>query len=1429
MKPLGDIQQLREDIFERARQSVLAVPEVSQADYKISISDVDYIDPPDFTPDDIADAIMNRRTLGRRLRGTVRFISPSGEIAKKTVLATVPTVTDWGTFIIDGVEYSVLNQQRLRNGIYVRRKQSGEPEAYVNLAAGRTHRYVYNPDTGIFTIAIGQRNIPLYPVLKALGVEDKVLKDVWGPDVLTKNQATDDPKAVETFAKQLGAPSAEALRTHLVGMSLDPNVVQRNLGIKTDALTPDVLVAATGKMLKMYSGAAEEDDRDALVNQAVWTPADLLAESLSRSNYILRGLLWKLMRKPDRSAISSYLLDPRVSFIFREAKLADIPAGTNPLDRLDHIYRLTRMGEGGIGSIDAIPDSSRMVHPTHFGFIDPSTTPESLKVGVDTRLTVNTMVGPDGQVKSLFTDVRTGKKQWLSPVEIYDKVVSFPGEIDTPNRYIRAISRGREVLVPRERVDYVLADATDMYGPLANLIPLKSATFPQRIAMGSRMLTQAVPLLNREAPFVRSAAGNGRPFVEIYGQVCGSLRAPTSGVVDSVTDKGIVIKGDDGKTYNIPIVKDLPQSDMTGLTMQPVVAAGQRVKPGQPLTVSNYTDKDGNVAIGVNARIAYMPTGETYEDAFVISESFAKRLTSEHLIRHDLDTDQSTLIGKKQYVSVFPGKYTRQQLDAYDEAGVIKPGTVVTKDTPLILAVTALPMSTATGRRRMLVDSSVTWDHDHPGTVVGVIKRDGGYTVLVRSFWPAESGDKICGLYGNKGVVIVRPDNQMPRDSEGRVIDVLANPLGLISRGNVGQIYEALLGKVAEKTGKPIIIKDFNDAGRLHEIVKDQLKLAGLSDTEELYDPETGKTVRVLTGKSYILKLRHMADEKLQGVGLATAHSTEDIPVAGEEGKTRRIGQMELNALLAHGAFANITDASLIRGQKDEQLWRMYMSGHALPKPRVPQIWNKFIYMLTAAGINPVYTPRSVKVFALSNKDVDTLIEGRYIDNDETVRLKDDRFLPVGGGLFDERLTGGLAGTRWAGIKLPEPMPNPVMLEPISRILETTPSQLEQVIIGKKQLPSKWGINATGPAAVAAALSKLDIDKEIKMCEYELKDASPSRASQLYQKLSYLQAAKAHKQHPKDWLWTAVPVLPPLFRPISALQDGTLIVNDANYLYKELINAASLLQKARAELDDPTVEREAVWRSLKAVVGLDEPQSYTLRRTGVRGILATIAGTSPKAGIMQRKMLGVAAMTAGRGVIIPNPQLDIDQIGLPEDVAMGVYKPFVVRELVRRGASLQDAFRKAKDMDADAMDAMRKVMNERPVLVNRAPTLHKYGIMAFKPVLTKRKAIEICPLVTAAFGADFDGDTMQFHVPVSDAAVQEAKERMMPSRNLFSAAQFTTPMYTPSQEYLLGLWLMSKPADLRKPTKVFRTKEDAVAAFRRGEISIDQPVTIVEK
>jgi DNA-directed RNA polymerase subunit beta' len=289
------------------------------------------------------------------------------------------------------------------------------------------------------------------------------------------------------------------------------------------------------------------------------------------------------------------------------------------------------------------------------------------------------------------------------------------------------------------------------------------------------------------------------------------------------------------------------------------------------------------------------------------------------------------------------------------------------------------------------------------------------------------------------------------------------------------------------------------------------------------------------------------------------------------------------------------------------------------------------------------------------------------------------------------------------------------------------------------------------------------------------------------------------------------------------------LVADANYLYREMILANQNLRtmKQRVGEDGVGQERLALYKSFKAVTGLGDPLSQKSRDKNVKGLLQTIFGSRAKMSTVQRKLLGTTVDHVGRAVIAPDPDLDIDHVGLPESAAFDVYQRFIVRRLKRNGMPVAQALQEVKDHTPLARKIMLEEFAHRPVIVNRAPVLHKFGIMAHWPVLVPGHVMKVPPLTMAGMGSDADGDTQNFHVPVSEEARIEAIERLLPSHQLTSPADLKRAMYVPSHEFLAGLFNSTTAKSKHKYT--FATLKDAEAAWAAGKLTAADQVTILRK
>lgn len=1210
-------------------------------------------------------------------------------------------------------------------------------------------------------------------------------------------------------------------------MELDPEVTASTLGKPFLNAGVPTLLRASQKILKVGRGEEDIDDRDSLAYQTLHSPEDFFAERITKdAGQLGRRLLWKSTLRGDLKHISAGVLTKQLDSVLLKSGLGSALEETNPMDVLDMQLRVSRMGEGGIGSMDAVPMESRSVQPSHFGFIDPVRSPESQSVGIDQRVAHGALRGSDGQ---FYTEMlnRTGKPELVSAIKASNSIVAFPGEMERKGSQVRAMVKARQIeWVDKKEVDYALPSTGQMFSATSNLVPLVSGIKGGRLLMGSKYFQQALPLREREAPLVQSLShhdeqGNPVSFDDIYGGKVGAVKARDRGVVTDIGPDHITVKYADGSKQSHELYSNFPFNRKTYVHNTPAVKIGDRVGKGQLLASSNYTDSNGSLAIGTNLRTAYMPyKGLNFEDAVVVSESAAKKLSSEHMYQHTLDKDDETVIGRNQFVSIFPGTFKRVQLETIDKNGVVKPGTVVKFGDPLMLslkkrAFTALHR----GAKAMYADGAVKWEHETPGVVTDVDELEGGgYNVTVKSYVPLQEGDKLAGRYGDKGITSrIVPDDQMVHDKDGKPFDILLNPLGIITRGNPSQVFEALLGKVSRAQGAPVKVPSFMKEP-LVDYVQKELSRAKLKDTEDLFDPTTGKKIpNVLTGERFIFKLHHTAESKGKGRDIG-GYTSEGLPARGGDEGSKRISSMEINALLSHGALNVLRDAQVVRGQRNDDFWRAFRLGFPPPSPKVPMIYEKFMNSLKAAGVNVKKDGNRLNILALTDKDIAKMSSGA-IKFDQTV--ENDTLQEIPGGLFDRTLTGGHGGNRWSHIPLQEPMPNPIMEEPIRRMLGLTVAGLEEVIEGKKELAGQ-----TGPGAILAGLKRIKLDSAIEQAKTEVEEGSQSKRDNAVKLLGYYKMMEKTGIKPTDLMLHSVPVLPPAFRPITQTKGMPVTAADPNLLYRDLMHANDDLKEVRAELGDQAAgqERLRLYNAFKAVTGLGDPVHPKTREKQVKGLLKQVFGSAPKYGSYQRKVLGAPVDVVGRAVVTPNPSLGMDQVGIPEDKAWTIYRPFIMRRLVRAGMPATQAALSIANQSDVAKKALVDEMGERPVMINRAPTLHRYGFMAAWPVLTKGSTLQVSPVTVTGYNMDFDGDAANYHVPVLDEAVQEAVEKMMPSRNLKAVKDFQVH-YLPRNEFMLGLYLASS-ADKKGQKRIFKDKASAIGAYQRGEIGVGDRVVI---
>ncbi|MEK3789475.1 DNA-directed RNA polymerase subunit beta' [Paenibacillus sp. FSL K6-1230] len=425
--------------------------------------------------------------------------------------------------------------------------------------------------------------------------------------------------------------------------------------------------------------------------------------------------------------------------------------------------------------------------------------------------------------------------------------------------------------------------------------------------------------------------------------------------------------------------------------------------------------------------------------------------------------------------------------------------------------------------------------------------------------------------------------------------------------------------------------------------------------------------------------------------------------------------------------------------------------------------------------------------------------------------------------------------------------------------LDMSPRSLEEIIyfasyvvtdpgdtpLEKKQLLSEkeyrsyrekygYGFQAgMGAEAVKKLLQDLDIEKELEFLKEELRTAQGQRRNRAIKRLEVIEAFRNSGNQPDWMIMDVLPVIPPELRPMVQLDGGRFATSDLNDLYRRVINRNNRLKRL-LDLGAPDIIVQNEKRMLQEAVD-------ALIDNGRRGRPVTGPGNRPlkslshmlkgKQGRFRQNLLGKRVDYSGRSVIVVGPYLKMYQCGLPKEMALELFKPFVMKELVNKGLAhnIKSAKRKVERVSAEVWDVLEEVIKEHPVLLNRAPTLHRLGIQAFEPILVEGRAIRLHPLVCTAYNADFDGDQMAVHVPLSAEAQAEARLLMLASGNILNPKD-GKPVVTPSQDMVLGSYYLTMDnKEEIGSNMVLRDVHEAVSAYQRGIAGLHARVAIPVK
>lgn len=919
-----------------------------------------------------------------------------------------------------------------------------------------------------------------------------------------------------------------------------------------------------------------------------------------------------------------------------------------------------------------------------------------------------------------------------------------------------------------DKVRYEFVSPNQFFSNVINLLPMQNAVTAARAFYEHKFITQALPIKNGESPNVQSLkdADKNESYEDYLGKKTGVVTLDDdedSADILDVTPDYIKYKNNKGETKTKNLYNNFAFNRKTMLTNYANVKKGQHIERNKEtrqspiLAKTNYTDDNGTLNMGMNARVGMVPyKGWSMDDAVVISEDFAKKLTSQHMYQYNEEDDKNINTGKNHFRALYPDKYSKEQLENIDDNGVIKVGSKVNPGDPIIVSTKARTVTSNDANLGRLskylkntrTDASQIWDHSGPGTVTDVTKTKDGYKVNIEADLPTQVGDKLSTRAGNKLTISkIIPMNEMPRTMDGKPLDVLFNQLGLVSRVNANTMYEAMLGKVAEKTGKKYKLPTFNtkDNAKWYDFVENELKKNNLSDVEEVYDPLLDRKLDqpIAVGNAYFLKLHHTSESKISSRGQGI-YSQDEQPVKGGEigMKAKRQSGLENSAILSSGAYNILKDAIHVRGQRNDDYWRKVRMGQTPTlAAKSPFIWDKYLAIMQGSGINTKRTDNgeSIQATPFTDKDFDQFnpIE---IQNDNIVDFKTMR--PLEGGLFDPAMS---VANKWGKITLDQHYPNPAFEDTIISLLGIKKSTFNDIMSGKETL-RKYG---TGPEALYKALKDIDVDRDFEQAKQDFKSGPKSKKQNALNKIMALDGLKRNKMNPEEFMISKVPVLPPKFRPYSVMGD-TFLPGDANELYQDVFNMANTQKEIRNELGDEEAidNSDNVYKSLKALYGYGEPNNTKLKQRGVSGFLQKLIGGTSKFSQWNRSVISKPVDFSARSVIDPNPEISMDEIVLPYSMGIEIYAPYIQRELSKRGYSLKDSLKHIKDQDKVAREALEAVAKDRWITASRAPTWIKFGYLGFRPRFHESNNILINPIISSGTGGDFDGDQQLGHVYV---------------------------------------------------------------------------------